>query len=180
MRALNSQAKPLHYIGLIVWLVFILGAATYLISRELSLFDPRESLSDISSEKLIASFSASLGKSDPLGKTLIHITDEDCHCNRYTKKHKSAINKMAEGSDFSVQHFSINEVPNAPYIPSTPAVMLVGENNELIYFGPYAQGIACSENNTVLELSWQNYLKGFNANIILSDAKGCYCNRLQA
>lgn len=177
MRALNSQAKPSHYIALVIWLVFIIGAAVYLIGRELSSFDPNAILSKASPEKLVESIDLSLGDGTQLEKTLIHISDEACHCNRYTQKHQLAINKLADTKNFSIQHVSVNELQESTYIPSTPAVMLVGENNELIYFGPYAQGIACSENNTMLELSWKNYLKGYNANIIFSEAEGCYCNR---
>lgn len=177
MRALNNKAKPSHYFGFVVWLTFIIGAFIYLVNRELSSFDPNRALSNISSQKLIESMKTPIDSKISFDKTIIHISDEACHCNGYTKNHQLAINKLAAQNNFSIQYLSIDELPDTAFIPSTPVVMLLGENNELIYFGPYAQGIACSENNTILELAWKNYLKGFNANIIFGEAEGCYCNR---
>lgn len=177
MRASNKSAKASHYFAVIIWLVSIAGAFFYLINRELSLFDPNEALAGFSSQSLVHNIALSLHEGEVIDKTLIHIRDESCHCNSYTTKHAIALDKRAQESHFLVKTLALSEIDKLPFIPSTPAVMLVGENNELIYFGPYAEGLACSKNNSMLELSWRNYEKGFNSHLIFNEALGCYCNR---
>lgn len=168
----------MHYIGFLVWLLFILIAAIYVVSQRWVAFDPELKLNKLSAEQLVNNVKAALKEEVVMNNTLIHFTDNNCHCNTYAQSHIEEINNQAKQYAFNVIDFSVDNLQETLYLPSTPAVMLIGENNQLIYFGPYAQGLDCSQENDMIEISWANYQKGFNPNLIYSEAQGCYCHRV--
>lgn len=161
----------------LLWLLFIFVVAYLLLKRELAEFDPHRQLDSVNANDMVAHLQSALNDTSPLANALVHISDKDCHCNRYTSKHLNELNTRAESGAFNIKYLSVDNLQPDTLVPSTPAVALIGENNRLIYFGPYAFGIACSEKNSLIELSWDNYQKGFNSELILNDAQGCYCNR---
>ncbi|WP_413699741.1 DUF6436 domain-containing protein [Psychromonas sp. KJ10-10] len=61
-------------------------------------------------------------------------------------------------------------------IPSTPSVAIISNMGEVIYYGPYGQGIACSQTAGYAQTMLKNYLKGYIGNVVIKDAKGCYCS----
>jgi hypothetical protein len=175
MNAVNNKVERYHYIVFTLWLIFIVITAKYFIYDSLVAFDPKKKLAQDSSV-IVNQIKFNLGL-DPKAatKTIIHFTSQDCACTSYSTSHKSTINQKAVETGFTIKNIELSE-NNNNLIPSTPAVLVLDETGGLIYLGPYAEGIECSVNSSVVDIVIQNYLKGFNANLIVNDTKGCYCN----
>lgn len=142
-------------------------------------FDPNLALINTSPSHLLENIQEEIQLPDNLSGTLIHISSSDCDCNLLTKKHKYALTNFAKEKRYKIENVVLSQDmlrKSNSYIPSTPAVMLVGDNNQLIYFGPYAQGLNCSQQTGLVEVSLENYQKGYNPELILSQASGCYCH----
>lgn len=175
MRVSNKSLT--HYIVFICWLVGTIIAAIYFIGGRLVDFDPDKKLATKSSVPLMLQISQieQLNHLD-LSNTIIHFTSDDCACTQYSETHKKAINQQAGLDGFDV--INVKLPPNTiPLIPSTPAILIVGNKQQLLYFGPYSIGLACTQSNGFVETVLQNYSKGYAASLIINDASGCYCNR---
>jgi len=171
----NNKVGRYHYIVFIIWLVFIVIAAKYFIYDSLISFDPKNRLSGDSSV-IVNEIKSSLALENKLSKkTVIHFTNQNCSCSTYTEDHKKTTDKYSQENGFEIRSIELSE-KQSNVIPSTPAVLILDELGELIYLGPYAEGLECSAGSSIVDIVLKNYVKGFNANLIMNDAKGCYCN----
>jgi hypothetical protein len=171
----DNKARRYHYIVFVLWLILIVIAAKYFLFDSLAVFDPQNKLAQ-DSTAIISQIKSDLAiKSIPSKKTIIHFTSDDCSCSILSIPHKTIINKKATNNDFEVRNIVLTK-ENNNVIPSTPAVLVLDEVGELIYLGPYAEGLECSVDNSMVDIVLENYIKGFNANLVINDAKGCYCN----
>lgn len=177
MPASNKKIGARHYIVFACWLIGTIIAATYFISGRLLPFDPEQKLSTKNSIALLAQLNEiDQLKNVDLKNTIIHFTSDDCFCTQYSDDHKRSINQQADLDGFNV--FNVNLPAHvAPLIPSTPAILIIGQEKQLLYFGPYSIGLACTQSNGYVETVLQNYAKGYAASLIINDASGCYCNR---
>lgn len=159
-----------------LWLGLTFFAANYFISGRLMPFDPNMRLSGQDSLAVIKQVReiAALNKVD-LSKTIVHFTSNECSCTQYSDAHKQAIDKQAKSDGFTVININLPS-DLLTIIPSTPAILITGVVEELLYFGPYSAGLACSESNGYVEAVLQNYAQGYNSDLVISDVKGCYCN----
>ena len=66
-----------------------------------------------------------------------------------------------------------NELTFLVVIPSTPSVAFADKKGGILYFGPYGLGLGCSDTVGYAKTMLGNYLKGYSANILVKDAKGC-------
>lgn len=176
MQDSNSKITRFHYIVFIFWLVFTVIAAIYFISSRLVSYDPEEKLTGQNSIFVMQE----LRKLDQLnnvdlGNTIIHFTSNNCSCTQYSEAHKRDINKQAELTGFKVINVNL-PASLSTIIPSTPSIMIVSDTQDLLYFGPYSIGLACTESNGYVETVMNNYAKGYRSGLILNDASGCYCN----
>ena len=159
-----------------LWLIFTLIAAIYFIQNRLAQFDPELNLNGNSRYSLISQIrELELLKETDLSNTIIHFTSNDCSCTQYSVDHKLSIDKIAKRDGFKVININLSQDLHT-IIPSTPAILIVDKQQELLYFGPYSVGLACSESNGYVETVLKNYAKGYHSNLIISDVKGCYCN----
>ena len=172
----NKKANRYHYIVFFVWLLFTLIAAIYFIQGRLNSFDPEMNLVDKDSDLIINQVrELSELKNVDLKNSIIHFTSNDCSCTPFSREHKASINKQAKLDGFNI--INITLAPHsAIIIPSTPSILITDESEKLLYFGPYSVGLACSESNGYVETVLHNYAKGYNSDLIISDAEGCYCN----
>ena len=177
----SNNITRYHYVVFLLWLCLTLVAAIYFIGNRLILFDPLNKLSGKGSSVIIENIkqniqlSSSMSGSFNLSNTIIHFTSDNCSCTQFSKDHKVAINDKAIGDAFRVINIKLPE-ESPIIIPSTPSILIVNKAEELLYFGPYSAGLACSESNGYVETVLQNYANGFNSNLIINDVKGCYCN----
>lgn len=177
MLASNKRVKPYHYIILIGWLTLVVVAAVYFIGLRLVAFDPDKKLQAIEGDLIIEQIMQFDSLADKkLSNTILHFTSEDCHCTQFSEAHKNELNKSAQLDGFNILNVSITPEYVNSIIPSTPSVLLVDKLGELLYFGPYSEGLACSQSNGLIEVVLSNYKKGFNSKLIMDEAQGCYCN----
>lgn len=159
-----------------LWLGLTLIAAIYFISSRLTFFDPSLKLKGKDSSFIIEQVrEIERLKNENLSNTIVHFTSNDCKCEKYSEDHKESINKIAKLDGFNVININIPS-DSKTIIPSTPSILIVSEAGGLLYFGPYSIGLACSESNGYVEMVFQNYAQGYNSGLVISDAKGCYCN----
>jgi len=108
---------------------------------------------------------------DDRGK-ILHFSSEDCHCSQYSNKHIADIDRLAQKNSFEVLNIQLKE---HEVIPATPSVAILNNIGDVIYFGPYGEGLACTKTEGYAQTVVHNYLKGFSSNLIIKEAKGCYC-----
>jgi hypothetical protein len=161
---------------LLLWLCLTLIAAIYFISNRLNFFDPDNKLTGKDSDFVIQQIKQlSALENVDLSNTIIHFTSDNCSCTTFSDEHKTAIDQRAKVDNFEVLY--VNLPSNfLTIIPSTPSILMVSEEQDLLYFGPYSAGLACSQSNGYVEMVLQNYAQGFNSDLIINDVKGCYCN----
>ena len=170
----NNKITKLQLTILIAWLGFTVTAFGYLISDRLVSFDSNDKLKGVEYQELSASLSPySTIVGGNVKHTILHFSSPSCACQKYSDEHIQEINKLADEHDFTIKNIEIDE---HNVIPSTPSIALVDESGEIIYFGPYGQGLACSQTAGYAQTMLNNYLKGYSANIVIKEAKGCYCS----
>ncbi|TWX57706.1 DUF6436 domain-containing protein [Colwellia hornerae] len=161
---------------LTVWIAFTLSAFGYLIKDRLVDFDESNKLAGIEYQQLSGYLLPYAKPVNRLGQnTLLHFSTPSCECQQYSEKHIENLNKLAGANNFVIKNVVINE---HNIIPSTPSVALIDESGDVVYFVPYGQGLACSQTAGYAQTMLNNYLKGYTANIVVKEAKGCYCNVL--
>ncbi|GHE81546.1 DUF6436 domain-containing protein [Thalassotalea profundi] len=162
-----------QYLILSLWIIFTILAFSYFINAQLINFDANKKLDNINHNELSTYFSAYIDDKEIGGKqTIIHFSKPNCSCQQYSKQHMKDIDKLAFENDFNIKNIIINK---DTIIPSTPSVAIINKIGEVMYFGPYGQGIACSQTSGYAQTILNNHLKGYTANIIIKEAKGCYC-----
>ena len=61
------------------------------------------------------------------------------------------------------------------WVPSTPAILLLDDSQQLIYFGPYHQEGVCNSENSYLEPILDTLQRGRSPRIINTLVEGCFC-----
>lgn len=161
-----------HLAIIIFWLLLTAIAFVALTKNRLVNFDEDNKMQDIE-YKEFASVLSPFIKPESAGNTIVHFISPGCKCRRTSQKHKLELNKLAKIYGFSVIEVELQE---HAVIPSTPSVAVADSKGEVVYFGPYGQGLGCSDTNGYAKTMLGNYLKGYSANILVKDAKGCYCS----
>jgi hypothetical protein len=174
--ALSKDITRFHYIVFFIWLALTLIAAIYFISNRLIPFDPNMKLLRVNKISLVKEIKQiNKLKNVNLSNTIIHFTSNDCSCTQYSEEHKASINKKVKLDGFNIININLPS-DLLTIIPSTPAILILDSKEELLYFGPYSVGLACSESNGYVEAVLQNYAQNYNSDLVISDVKGCYCN----
>ena len=175
----KSQAMKLKLL-LVVWLIsMIIGLMYYSLSR-LVAFDPEYRLLD---NAVSVDFSNHLTKAllkqyGSVSGKAFHFYDNGCFCNRLAQQHISEVKSQVKGRGFENNSININEFEQFNhFIPSTPAVVLFNNRGDLIFLGPYSTGYLCTAGNGFVEqLIDRMQQDAVDKSIIISVAKGCYCN----
>lgn len=170
----NNKITKLQLAILIAWLGFTLLAFGYFITDKLVSFDSNEKLKNVDYQKL-STFLApySLPIEGNKKQTVLHFSTPTCNCQKYSDEHIQEINELAAKHDFTIKNINIEK---HDIIPSTPSIALIDKSGEIIYFGPYGQGLACSQTTGYAQTILNNFIKGYNENIVIKEAKGCYCS----
>lgn len=159
-----------------LWLFLTLIAAIYFITNRLNQFDPDRKLMGKDGDSVVTQIQQITAlKNVDLSNTIVHFTSTDCSCTVFSEEHKASIDQKAKLDKFKILNVNL-PADMLTIIPSTPSVLIVNEMQDLLYFGPYSVGLACSESNGFVEAVLQNYTQGFNSDLIVSEVKGCYCN----
>ena len=177
MPASSNPTKTKHYLLVTLWLLFTFVAAGYFIQLRLVEFDPDQQLYGLSRQEVQLELEQllALTSGDSQGK-IIHFSSENCRCNKLAQRHKSSINRLASADGLGIVDYEIASLPDNFPLPSVPAIALFDKQGELAYLGPYSQGLGCGESEGMIEVVMNNLRHGMNPELILNDAKGCYCN----
>jgi hypothetical protein len=169
----NKFGSKSQFTIVLVWLTFTIAAFGYAITDKLVSFDNSQKLQGIEHQQLATSIKPYI---EPLlnnkGTTVLHFSQDNCDCQKTSDRHIQEIDQIANKNAFNVINVVISE---HDIIPATPSVAIVDEGGAVVYFGPYGQGLACSQTFGYAQTILNNFLKGYSANIIIKEAKGCYC-----
>ena len=173
MPALNNAITKVQVGILIFWISFTITAFGYFIKDRLVNFDVNDKLENIDYTAMSNYLAPYIGQNNNEKKyTVLHFSTTNCTCQKYSQAHVEDINKLAIANNFNIKNIVINE---DDVIPATPSIALIDGLGDVIYYGPYGQGLACSQTSGYAQTMLNNYLKGYSANIIVKEAKGCYC-----
>lgn len=171
--ALNSQLKKRHLTIVVVWISFTVLAFAYFAKEKLVIFDINNKLQGVDHLQLATYLKNDFSSgTQGLGKKVIHFSKPDCDCQKFSLDHIQDINKIANDNQFGIMNVVLEQ---HEIIPATPSVAILDESGDVIYFGPYGQGLGCSQTSGFAQTMLNNFVKGFSANIIIREAKGCYC-----
>jgi hypothetical protein len=172
--ALSRKFKKRHLTIVGVWIIFTVLAFAYFSTERLVNFDVDNKLLEVDHLQLgryLETYQSS--QENGLANSVIHFSKPNCTCQKFSQDHIQDINKMAEDNQFSVTNVVLEQ---HDIIPATPSVAILDTFGEVIYFGPYGQGLGCSQTSGFAQTMLNNFVKGFSANIIIREAKGCYCS----
>ena len=177
-----TEQDKIHFAFVAAWLVFTVVAFAYLVQDKVVSFDSEQKLQYVSNKQLsraILQFTQShpkvLLESKPpvaLKSSIVHFSAPGCSCQQYSEQHIEAINSLASEYQIDVVHV---ELEAHDMIPSTPSVAIVDNLGDIVYFGPYGQGLYCTQTSGYAQTILNNLVKGYVANLIVKQAKGCYC-----
>lgn len=135
----------------------------------------------------LSKFTARLPSVDTPNGYIFHIGQGSCFCESLAKNHQQSLDAWGKEYGFITSTIRVEEIdPNNRFIPSTPAVIAVDKNRNLIYMGPYSRGKGCFSTTGMVDeqltqwISSQHYLEPENKfrslhSVIETEAEGCYC-----
>lgn len=136
----------------------------------------------LSMEDELVSVLASMpnGLNSSRGRAIVyHVSQGDCFCETLSESHKKTLNEWAFDKQISYQTLALNSIPAlSRFVPSTPAVIVLNQQNELVYLGPYSTGMGCLQDSGLVDERIKSYFQNTNRPLtatIQSEAKGCYC-----
>lgn len=155
---------------LVIWLAFTCLAFVFFTVERLIPFDANQKLLNVG----VDAFESHVleGLTDDYRNSVIHFSKTNCQCNKASAQHISSLDRVAGQAGFKTKTVIIEQ---HKYIPAAPSVAIVDKAGELVYFGPYGEGLGCNDVEGYAQTVLNNYLKGFESSFIVSDAKGCYC-----
>lgn len=151
-----------------LWLVYMIVAFIWMGERHLRWFDPQYKLAGQSTA--LQDYIANLP-----GNSVIEFVEPGCYCNPFSSDHRETLRSDFRHQGKVVQVIKPGDAERA-WLPSTPAVLVLGENKQIVYLGPYSAGLYCSANNSFVVAAVNNYQRANLTTGILDDAKGCYCH----
>ncbi|MEP0354157.1 MAG: DUF6436 domain-containing protein [Paraglaciecola sp.] len=166
--------KRVQFGVLLAWVAFTIFAFRYFTFERLIEFDLNGQLEGTNTAvfRTLLSQEYFSGLALP-ANTIINFISPECGCNKVTQIHINGLVKSAHKQRMSV----LNMEPNhSSLVTSTPSVVITNNNSEVVYFGPYGAGLGCSNTEGLAQTVFDNYIKGFSADMIVADVKGCYCH----
>jgi len=111
--------------------------------------------------------------------TIFHVTQGSCFCETLSESHKKTLNEWASSEQISYQHIDALSMSSLRrFVPSTPAVIVLNKNRQLVYLGPYSTGMGCFQSSGMVDERIKPYFQNPAATLhatIQSEAQGCYC-----
>lgn len=162
-----------------VWCVTCLAGLLFLSVNQLVEFDPESKLSlAISDLNFEQKFVEQIQKTNSsIGLSVVHFSDNNCFCGTLAQTHISRLSSNLINKGFQNIFIDVKTHPEfAHFVPSTPAVAIIGALKELVYLGPYSEGYGCLKGTGLVDalLPKINSLTTENT-ILVTDAQGCYC-----
>ena len=162
-----------------MWLALILGLLQASASLRLSPFDPAQQLI---SRSMDVNFEAELSRAlqsrlGPLNNTLVHVRSGRCFCETLAARHSSKISQDFGRRGYRNIELQLTEDDQLlAFFPSSPALVVFNQAQQLIYLGPYAEGLGCiSNDNSLIEQIVRLSSAQYGGPMINAEPEGCYC-----
>ncbi|HAW91989.1 MULTISPECIES: DUF6436 domain-containing protein [unclassified Arsukibacterium] len=155
----------------VVWVVLASAGLFYFGNQNYGQFDDSGSW-QVSAPKALAI--ETLGIAPEAGKQVVHVGQPECVCNRLASQHIASFTEAYQLPANKQFYRQLQQVSGAGLmLPATPAV-LIFDNGQLIYAGPYATGPMCSVSTSLIApiLKGDVNLAGLWLN---GEAKACRC-----
>jgi len=165
-------------IGLIVWISMVLVLLKIIEITKLQPFDPQQKLFTQSmSTDFETNFSSVLRTySGELRNTAVHFRTGNCICESLAQNHSDELASNLSNSGYKNLTLKLDELTEInAYIPSTPAVAIFNEFQQLIYLGPYSIGLGCFTDNSLVATISRYLSATYLGAQINSAVEGCYC-----
>ncbi|MUH72590.1 DUF6436 domain-containing protein [Psychrosphaera haliotis] len=169
----KSKLSLINISLVFVWLVGTVFAAYYFVSKRMTHFDSNNQLANVEVEQLFKRLNDEGLISSENSKAVIHFTADGCHCNKVPESHKVEIDKLVRSEGFEVSNRKLSD-QFTDIVPAAPSVIVV-DNGQLVYLGPYSAGYSCSKTNSFVDMAINNHLQGFTSDVVVSDVTGCFC-----
>ena len=170
--------KHLGWALLALWAVSLLTALLVYGQRQLSSFDPDGKLLHLSTAP---SFDTKLVQllhhQNIKAGSVVHVgTTSRCYCESLTSPHQNQL-LASLGEGYQSVRLNIDEVPALQaMLHAVPALLVLDNQNQLRYLGPYATGYGCFTGKNLVEqvVSYATQ-SPYNGAVINADAQGCFC-----
>jgi len=165
---------------LIGWAATLLFTMLAYSQRQLSPFDPQGILLHASTDPMFdETVVQALKRQGVTAASIVHISTEDaCYCDTLAQPHQTQLLAKLSTVDYRAVTLDLNKVPSLEkLIPSIPALIVIDNDYQLRYLGPYANGYGCVTGDTLVEAISQYATKGiYPGAVINTEAKGCFCD----
>ncbi len=170
--------KKTSWLLLMLWAVSLLTALLVYGQRQLSAFDPNGELLHRTTAPDFDDSLVALLKEQGIGAgSIIHVgTRSRCYCETLTTPHQTQL--LAKlGDDFHQVRLNVEDVPKLEaMLDAVPALIVLDEQAQLRYLGPYATGYGCFTGNNLVDqvVGYTSHLP-YRGAVINTDALGCFC-----
>jgi len=174
------MSSRLSWTLLVVWAVVLLAAMLAYGQRQLSVFDPESRLLYASTnpdfDQRVVSLLNTYGIT---GANIVHIgTQSQCYCEWLTTAHQTQLINTLDSAQYRIAQVTIEALPALQQLlPSIPALIVIDDNNQLRYLGPYSTGYGCFTGKTLVqEIAAYTTQLPYTGAVINTDAEGCFCS----
>ncbi len=171
--------KHIAWILLFLWASALIAGLVFYGKNQVTPFDPDGVLlhqsTDLAFDDRIV---AELQANHISASTVLHIgSEKSCYCETVTEPHQAQLAKTLSEYGFISKQVSIESLPNLSKVITTiPALIVIDDQSNLRYLGPYATGLGCFTGQTLIgqiaQLATQTEYAGA---VINADVEGCFC-----
>ena len=166
----DTYRRPLAWSILAIWLV-LSGLAIW--------FSFHEPYRDFLQGKE-PSFNSDIALTGVAGLTVVHFSDGNCPCTRFSLSHVSNLERELN----KAHHIRVspNDLASLPWdrvsklAVSSPSVAIINAAGKLAYYGPYTDGLLCSQGNDLVSQVLENLRADENFQWMNVLGYGCFCD----
>lgn len=167
------------------WICLITASILFLSSKKVKHYDPNGLLAlNASGQNFDKEFKTIFtDRSFTFKNAVVHFFSDNCFCRTVAQSHINSVTALASEQGYEQFSFDVDDLSDInEYIPSIPSVAVFDTNENLVYLGPYSSGIFCTEGNGLVEpfIKKDLAIRSLPGAIIMSEAKGCYCETTEA
>ncbi|KTF16650.1 DUF6436 domain-containing protein [Pseudoalteromonas sp. H105] len=168
----NSSKKNLKlYTIIFIWFISVVTGLVYFQLSSIRTFDPQQKMLE---NDWFEDFKTLTHWQNPSDATLTIVIDSECGCSKRSAEHVKQLASLADTYDVKVTVLDAAKM-SKELLPNVPGAVLIDSVGSLAYAGPLSEGIACSSSSGFIELVMNNLQSGFNSNLTVTQAQGCYC-----
>ncbi|EAR11081.1 DUF6436 domain-containing protein [Reinekea blandensis] len=174
----SSETKPGRrlWFFVLLWVATVFAALVALFYDQTVVFDDAGRVSGAYPN--VAGYLAALQSQVSTGlpndkAVIIRITEAGCPCNIGSSGHWQEMQQKYDDTLFIEQPLKSAPSSLQALIPATPMALYLDSQGQLLYAGPFSQGVLCNSNNSLVEAYVTGEIRQHYAPL---DAAGCYCS----